>query len=91
MNPSNPFIDVMNRLALDEPRMALYLGVPVYTLRKWIKGERKPSASALRLIEVLGLIEAIAPSIHKSLIPNAHVGEVPAKSNAHVGEVPVNV
>ena len=86
--PSNPFTQLMTRLNLDEPRAAQYLGVPVFTLRKWIKGERKPSAATLRLIEVLGLIEALAPAMHEALIPDAHVGEVPAESDAHVGKIP---
>lgn len=86
----NPYTDLMARLGLDEPRAAEYLGVPVFTLRKWIKGERKPAASAVRLIEVLGMIEALAPALHAGLVPgkpDAHVGEVPAKSDAHVGKV----
>lgn len=84
----NPFTDLIARLGLDEPRAAAYLGVPVYTLRKWIKGERAPSAATLRLLEVLGLIEALAPAIHAALVPVAHVGEVPAKPDAHVEKIP---
>ena len=86
--PSNQFTDLIARLGLDEPRAAAYLGVPVYTLRKWIKGERAPSAATLRLLEVLGLLEALAPAIHEALVPVAHVGEVPAKSDAHVEKIP---
>lgn len=88
MNPPNPFNLLMARLGLDEARAAQYLGVPVFTLRKWTTGTRTPSASAMRLLEVLGMIEALAPAIHQSLIPDAHVEQVPAKSNAHVGKVP---
>lgn len=86
--PSNQFTQLMDRLHLDEPRAAEYLGVPVFTLRKWVKGERKPSAATLRLIEVLGLIEALAPAMHEALIPDAHVGEVQVESDAHVGKIP---
>ena len=85
----NPFTDLIARLALDEPRAAQYLGVPVYTLRKWIKGERTPSAAVLRLIEVLGVIEALAPAIHDALVPVAHVEKVRTKSDAHVDKVRV--
>ena len=83
----NPFTDLIARLGLDEPRAAQYLGVPVYTLRKWIKGERTPSAAVLRLIEVLGVIEALAPAIHDALVPVAHVEKVRMKSEAHVEKV----
>lgn len=68
----NPFTDLMDRLNMDDIRAAQYLGVPVYTLRKWAKGERTPSAAALRLLEVLGLIEAIAPAIHAALLPRGN-------------------
>ncbi len=85
----NPFTDLIARLGLDEPRAAQYLGVPVYTLRKWIKGERTPSAAVLRLIEVLGVIEALAPAIHDALVPVAHVEKVRVKSDAHVDKVRV--
>lgn len=88
MSPTNRFTDLMARLGLDEPRAAQYLGVPVYTLRKWAKGERTPSAATLRLLEVLGLIEALAPAIHEALVPVAHVEQIPVKSDAHVEKIP---
>lgn len=80
----------MTRLGLDEARAAAYLGVPVFTFRKWATGTRKPAASAVRLLEVLGMIEALAPALHAGLVPgkpDAHVDKVPGKSNAHVGKV----
>lgn len=63
--------DTMARLSLDELRAAAYLGVPVYTLRKWINGEREPNAAVVRLFDVLGMVEALAPSLHDSLMPSA--------------------
>ena len=63
------FADLMSRLHLDEHRAATYLGVPIHTLRKWLTGERTPSASVLRLVEVLGIVEALAPGLHASLLP----------------------
>lgn len=59
----------LERLNLDEIKGAQYLGVPVHTLRKWLNGTRRPSASALRLLEVLGTIEALNPSLHASFVP----------------------
>jgi hypothetical protein len=84
MNPSKPasaglfsarIRETVARLALDEPRAADYLGVPVYTLRKWATGERVPSASAIRLLDVLGTIEALAPALHAGFLPteSSHV------------------
>ncbi len=63
--------NTMARLSLDEPRAAAYLGVPVFTLRKWINGEREPNAAVVRLFDVLGMVEALAPALHDSLMPSA--------------------
>ena len=59
----------LERLHLDEPRGAAYLGVPVYTVRKWITGEREPGAAVARLLDVLGMVEAMAPALHGSFMP----------------------
>lgn len=58
-------------LGLSEAAMAHYLGVPVHTLRGWIKGTRKPDAAPLRLVAVLQLIETRAPVLHIDLINEA--------------------
>lgn len=65
------FAALMARLNLDEPRAAAYLGVPVFTFRKWLNWERTPSASVARLLEVLGTLEALAPALHDSFLPPA--------------------
>jgi len=57
------------RLGLGVQGMAEYLGIPVHTLTKWENGTRAPDAAPRRLFEVLGLIEAMAPSIHDVLLP----------------------
>jgi len=66
-------VATMERLNLSEARAADYLGVPVYTLRKWRTGERAPAAVALRLLDVLELLEAIAPALHAGLLPPERV------------------
>ena len=58
-------------LGLSELAMAHYMGVPVHTLRGWIKGTRKPDAAPLRLVAVLQLIETRAPVLHLDLIHDA--------------------
>lgn len=59
----------IERLGLSEKQASDYFGVPVPTLRKWCTGEREPGAATHRLIEILGMIEALAPAIHQSLLP----------------------
>ena len=58
-------------LGLSEAAMAHYLGIPVHTLRGWIKGTRKPDAAPLRLIAMLQMIEQRAPVLHLDLINDA--------------------
>ena len=62
---------MMHRRGLDETRTAALLGVPVYTLTKWTTGTRAPSAAAVRLLDVLGTLEAIAPGVLDALTPDA--------------------
>lgn len=59
----------VDRLNLDEPRAAEYFGVPVFTIRKWCTGEREPGAAVARLLDVLGIVEALAPALHGSFLP----------------------
>lgn len=61
--------ETVDRLNLDEPRAAAYFGVPVFTLRKWTTGEREPGAAVVRLLDVLGMVEALAPALHDSFLP----------------------
>jgi hypothetical protein len=75
--PPNPtFQALMTRLSLDDRQAAQYLGVPPFTFRKWLTGERVPNSAVLRLLEVLGIVEALAPALHSSLLPAPY----PAKS-----------
>ena len=73
--------DTMHRLNLDEREAADYLGVPVFTLRKWCSGERQPGAAVMRLLDVLGMVEALAPALHASFLPSEsrHVEKSGAK------------
>ena len=73
--------DTMHRLNLNEREAADYLGVPVFTLRKWCSGERQPGAAVIRLLDVLGMVEAMAPALHASFLPSEsrHVEKSGAK------------
>ena len=61
--------DTVTRLNLSEIRAAAYLGVPVFTYRKWATGEREPGAAVARLLDVLGMVEAMAPALHGGFLP----------------------
>lgn len=72
----------VDRLNLDEPRAAEYFGVPVFTVRKWCTGEREPGAAVARLLDVLGLVEALAPALHGSFLPP--VSTIPPRKRGRV-------
>jgi len=72
--PQNPdfapaLAALIQRHQLTETRAAGLLGVPVPTLRKWTTGQRAPSAAAVRLVEVLDMVGALAPALLAALIP----------------------
>lgn len=77
--------DLVSRLRLTDTQGAAYLGVPVTTYRKWIAGTRAPGAVAVRLLDVLGMIEALAPGMHAHLIPAAAQRGRPAKPKMEKG------
>lgn len=52
---------------------AALVGVPVHTLRKWSNGTRAPSAAAVRLVEVLATLSALAPDLLAVLTPGVPV------------------
>jgi hypothetical protein len=70
---SNPFKALQTRLNLSDNQAAAYLGVPVFTFKKWSEGRRKPSAAVSRLLEVLGTLEAMNPALHAYFLPPADV------------------
>ena len=57
------------RLGLTPGQAAAYLGVPLATWRHWHDGLREPPAAVDRLLDVLGVVEALAPDIHARLLP----------------------
>ena len=89
----NPlFVSLCTRFGFDDSQAAAYMGVPVPTFRKWLSGERTPNASALRLLEVLGVIETLAPALHASFMPDPLVKPKRGRpvKKVHVEEVPSN-
>ena len=49
---ANRVRNTMTRLGLNEKETAEYLAIPLFTLRKWIRGEREPTAAVIRVISV---------------------------------------
>ena len=89
---------LIERHQLTDTQAAGLLGVPVFTLRKWTNGTRSPGAAAVRLVEVLGMLDALAPDLLGHLMPvmesqknNVHVEKVPRKSKTHVEKVPSKI
>ncbi len=62
-----------DRLKLTKHQAADYLGVPVHTYIKWESGERTPPSVAVRLLDVMGSLETIAPAIHDYFLPKGRV------------------
>jgi DNA-binding transcriptional regulator YiaG len=72
--PQNPefmaaLAALVARHQLTEAQAAGLMGVPVFTLRKWSNGTRAPNAAAVRLLEVLDMLNAFAPALLAGLIP----------------------
>lgn len=68
---TNPIQILKTRLGLSDVALAAYLGVPRTTAINWSNGKRKPPAVAHRLIEVLRVIEVMAPDVHGHLLPQS--------------------
>ena len=43
-------VQTVERLGLSEAQAAQYFAVPVFTVRKWLTGEREPGAAVARLV-----------------------------------------
>jgi hypothetical protein len=91
--PQNPdfaptLVALLTRHQLTEAQTAGLLGVPVFTLRKWTAGQRAPSAAAVRLLDVLCTMEALAPSLLGAFIP-APVPPKPPKRKTKMEKSPL--
>ena len=66
---------LMARKGWSNNATARYLGVPYGTFGNWMQGTKCPSAIVGRLLDVLGVVEVLAPHIHANLIPEAKKGQ----------------
>lgn len=62
-------VALMERHHWTQAQVAAYLGTPAGTLGNWLQGTRKPPLSMVRLLDVLGIIETLAPPIHAAMMP----------------------
>lgn len=60
---------LMERRQMNQAQMSRYLGVPQGTIGNWLGGTRTPNRSVTRLLDVLGVVEVMAPDIHEQFIP----------------------
>jgi len=60
--------DILHRHGMTHQQLADYLYTPRATVRKWLDGSRQPSIAAIRLIEIMGIIESDAPDLHKQFL-----------------------
>lgn len=74
------------RLGLGEQGMAVYVGVPVNTWKKWENGTRTPDAAPLRLMSLLQRIETDAPAMHADLMQTARIAPPDAPKRGRRGK-----
>lgn len=60
---------LMDRRGWNQAQAGAYLGVPQGTIGNWLQGTRKPTSAVGRLLDVLGMVEALAPGVHDALTP----------------------
>lgn len=77
-----------SRLGLTLHDAAEYLGVPVTTFIKWENGTRTPGSAATRLMDVLGMIEVMAPELHEGFMPSQAKRGTPRRKMAKLPEAP---
>jgi len=56
-----------SRLGMTPEAMAAYMGVTIYTYRKWENGTRVPGAAVTRLLDVLEIVET-HPDLHSRVV-----------------------
>lgn len=60
---------LQTKYSMNDAQVAEYLGVPVHTLRNWRTGKRVPAAVVYKLLDVLGILETLAPAVHEYFVP----------------------
>jgi DNA-binding transcriptional regulator YiaG len=60
---------LMERTGWNQAQTAAYLGVPQGTLGNWLAATRSPNTVVVRLLDVLGMVESLAPWLHDTMTP----------------------
>lgn len=68
MNIQDKIRHSVDKYDLTYEQLAILWGVPYSTLRKWLDGVRTPGRAVYRTIEILDLLEIVAPAIFKSFL-----------------------
>lgn len=70
---------MMSRLNMTQGQFAAHLGMTVYGLTKWLNGQRYPISTAIRLLDILDLVEEYAPKLHYQIVSEPVLPVVPVK------------
>ena len=74
---TNRFSETRLRLGISREQFSELLGVSMSTANQWESGRREPPAVAFRMLDILQMIEIMAPAVHQSLIPPPKRGKLP--------------
>ena len=69
VKPADRIRALMLKHDMTQAQCAIYLGVPLGTLLNWLQHAREPNTVITRLLDVLAMLEVLAPGIHASLLP----------------------
>jgi len=61
--------DMRSRLALSVTQCADMLNVSTHAVLKWENGSRTVSPATMRLIDILEMLEVMAPAMHAQFMP----------------------
>ena len=67
--PLNRIKEMRSRLALSVADCADMLNVSTHALIKWENGSRAVSPATIRLIDILEMLEIMAPDMHAQFMP----------------------
>jgi DNA-binding transcriptional regulator YiaG len=67
--PINRIKELRTRLSLSVDQCADMLNVSSYAVIKWENGSRTVSPATIRLIDILEMLEVMAPDMHAQFMP----------------------
>lgn len=70
-------IQARERLGLSIGEMAVVMGVSPYTIRNWECGTRTVSSCGARLLDVLDILQILAPMVLDTMVRDAKAADQP--------------